>query len=242
VLRLRAPPTTPNGGSRQLVADLAPYAIILVLVLSTRLLPPLQDFLSGIRIGWSLQEIYRGTFQPLYHPGTLLLVGFLLGALATGRAGHAGPAALAATRRLAPVAVALVAMLAMARVLVHSGMIAVLAEEAARTGFAWPLLAPAIGVLDTFVTGSATASNILFTEFQLTTAAALSLPAIPMVAAQGFGAAVGNVIAPHNIIAGSATVGLKGREGDILALTAPACAAYAAAAGALLLVYAALTR
>ena len=33
-------------------------------------------------------------------------------------------------------------------------------------------------------------------------------------------------LAPHNIIAGSATVGLVGREGDILARTAAPCASY----------------
>ena len=128
-------------------------------------------------------------------------------------------------------ALALLAMLALSRVMVHSGMIDALAAAAARAGLLWPLAAPAVGVLGTFVTGSATASNILFSEFQVSTATALSLSPVAMLAAQGFGAAIGNVIAPHNIIAGSATVGLAAREGDILARTAPACALYALAGG-----------
>jgi lactate permease len=189
-------------------------------VLATRLVPPLQEYVTGISFGWTLHETFEGSFQPLYHPGTMLFLGFLLGGFATGRSAHLGPAARAAMLRLAPVALALVAMLAMSRLMVHAGMIEVLAGEAARTGGLWPLLAPAVGALGTFVTGSATASNVLFTEFQLTTASALSLPAIAMVAAQGFGAAIGNIIAPHNIIAGAAAVNLKGREGDILAMTA----------------------
>ena len=49
-----------------------------------------------------------------------------------------------------------------------------------------------------------------------------------------------NVIAPHNIIAGAAAVNLKGREGDILAMTASAFVIYVAAGGLVLLVYAAL--
>ena len=56
-----------------------------------------------------------------------------------------------------------------------------------------------------------------------------------MAAAQSFGAAIGNMVAPHNIIAGSATVGLIGREGDILARTARACIMCAAIGGVLIL-------
>ena len=51
---------------------------------------------------------------------------------------------------------------------------------------AWPVIAPVIGALGTFITGSATA----FTELQ----------------ARSFGAAMGYVIAPHNIPAGGGTV------------------------------------
>jgi lactate permease len=55
-----------------------------------------------------------------------------------------------------------------------------------------------------------------------------------MLAAQGYGAAIGNVVAPHNIIAGAAAVGLVAREGEILRATAPVCGLLAAVAGALL--------
>jgi lactate permease len=73
----------------------------------------------------------------------------------TGRAALVAPALVAAPRRLAPVAVALVVMLALARVMVHAGMIGTLAEAAVGAGRHWPLLAPLIGMLGTFVTGSA---------------------------------------------------------------------------------------
>jgi lactate permease len=127
-------------------------------------------------------------------------------------------------------------MLALSRLMLHARMIHELADGAREAGAAWPLLAPAIGVLGTFVTGSATASNILFTELQAAAASALALPLTTMVAAQGFGAAVGNIICPHNIIAGAATVGLSGREGAILSRTILACAAYTLAGGLLVLV------
>jgi MFS family permease len=92
------------------------------------------------------------------------------------------------------------------------------------------------------VTGSATASNILFSEFQVATAQSLGLPAITMLAAQTFGAAIGNIACPHNIIAGGATVGLQGEEGHALRATLPVCLIYAAAGGLLVLaVVAAIT-
>lgn len=223
----------PEGEGLGRLLDLVPYGVILGLVLATRLVPGVPSLLRSVEIGWSLAGSFKGMFQPLYHPGTILMLGLLLGALLTGKSRYLPGAALAAAVRLGPVSVALVAMLALSRVMLHSGMIHVLAGQAATTGAAWPLLAPAVGALGTFVTGSATASNILFTEFQAGTAAALSLPLLPMVAAQGFGAAVGNIICPHNIIAGGATVGLKGREGEVLAQTAGACAIYALAGGLL---------
>jgi lactate permease len=222
--------------ARGLLADLAPYLLILALVLATRLAPPLREAALAVELGWALPGGFSGSFAPLYHPGTLLLAGLVIGALATGRAATLGPALGAGLRRLAPVALALLFMLALSRTMVHSGMIEALAGAAAATGLFWPLLAPAIGVLGTFITGSATASNILFTDLQTGAAARLGLPPAALAAAQGFGAAIGNTVAPHNIIAGCATVGGTGREGEILARTLLACALYAAAGGGLALV------
>lgn len=50
-----------------------------------------------------------------------------------------------------------------------------------------------------------------------------------LVAAQGSGAAVGNIVCPHNVVAGAATVGLAGREGEVLRRTVGPCALYLAA-------------
>ncbi|KUF10336.1 L-lactate permease [Pseudoponticoccus marisrubri] len=218
-----------------LLRDLAPYMVILALVLLTRLVGPLQALLSGLSLDWQLAGRFSGAVQPLYHPGTMLALGLCLGALATGRAGLLGASLRAALARLVPVALALLVMLALSRLMVHAGMIATLANAAAGIGAAWPLVAPFVGVLGTFITGSATASNILFTELQLDTAARLGHPAAPLVAAQGFGAAIGNIIAPHNIIAGSATVGLTGREGEVLTRTVLPCLLYGLLGGAAIL-------
>jgi lactate permease len=237
ILQRRAGSLGKGGDWRSFARAGLPYGIILVLILVTRLLPALKEQLRSIEIAWTLSGAFSGTLQPLYHPGTMLMLGFLIGGLAQGRSmADLSQAAKAALRRLMPVSLALVSMLALSRVMLHTRMIHELAEAAAGAAGAWPLLAPAVGVLGTFVTGSATASNILFTEFQAATAAALGLPLATMLGAQGFGAAVGNIICPHNIIAGAATVGLNGREGEVLARTALACATYMAAGGILVLI------
>jgi lactate permease len=141
-----------------------------------------------------------------------------------------------ALRQLVPVTLALVAMLAISRVMVYAGMIDALAAAAAlAAGAAWPFFAPFVGVLGTFVTGSATASNILFTDFQQATAQRLDAPVLPLLGAQGFGAAVGNIVCPHNVIAAGATVRLAGREGDVLRRTAPVAVLYALLGGLLAL-------
>jgi lactate permease len=240
VLLLRRREEGQGVDARSLLADLAPYLAILALVLVSRLVPPLNEALRSVAVNWSYLGTFSGGFEPLYHPGTLLLLGLAAGAVLTGRAGLLCGALAAALRRLLPVALALVLMLMLSRLMVHAGMIATLAEAAALTGAAWPAVAPAVGVLGTFITGSATASNILFTEFQLSAASALSLPPLAMTAAQGMGSAIGNVIAPHNIIAGSATVGLSGREGDILRQTLLPGMLYTAGGGLLVLVFVSL--
>ena len=166
----------------------------------------------------------------------MLAAAFLAGAAlqrATPR--EVASAVREAAGRLAPVVVALAVMLGLARVLVHAGMVERLAEAAAASlGGAWPLAAPFVGALGTFVTGSATTSNILFTELQAGVAAGLGLSVPLVLGAQAFGAAVGNIVCPHNIVAGCATVGIAGREGAVMRRTLPTCLFYAGAGGLLL--------
>lgn len=231
-------PLETGATAGSLITAALPYLVLLALILGTRLIAPLREALQGIAWHWSLAEGFSGAVQPLYHPGTMLMLGFLIGGVLQGRPlSEITAAALRAARRLLAVVVALAAMLSLSRIMVHAGMITELAEAAAASmGAAWPLLVPLVGVLGSFVTGSATASNILLTDFQAAAGQALGLPVLQLVSGQGFGAAVGNIVCPHNVIAGAATVGLVGREGEVLRRTALACVCYAAAGGLLLFV------
>lgn len=212
---------------------LAPYAALVALVLASRAVPALAQALDAVTIEWQLGGGYHGRMRPLTHPGTLLMAALLAGAALQRLPLRSVTAALRqSARQLAPVSVALLAMLVLSRLMLHAGLIGTLEQAAAQgVGAAWPWVAPAVGALGSFVTGSATASNVLFTALQAQTATTLGLPAVAIVAAQGFGAAVGNIVCPHNIVAGAATVGLAGREGEVLRHTLIPCLLYLALGG-----------
>ena len=82
------------------------------------------------------------------------------------------------------------------------------------------VIAPFIGVLGAFVSGSATVSMTLFTNLQYETATALDLPAVLIIAMQCVGGAVGNMVCINNAVAACATIGTTGREGKLIKINA----------------------
>jgi len=90
---------------------------------------------------------------------------------------------------------------------------------AVNVGAVWPFFAPFIGALGAFIAGSNTVSNLMFALLQHGVATALGISAALVVALQAVGAAAGNMIAIHNVVAASATVGLLGQEGATLRRT-----------------------
>ena len=87
-----------------------------------------------------------------------------------------------------------------------------------------------------FLAGSNTVSNLMLSQYQYSVAQALGVSGATMVAAQSIGAAAGNMIAIHNVVAASATVGVMGREGQILRRTIIPTIYYVALVGALAMV------
>lgn len=84
----------------------------------------------------------------------------------------------------------------------------------------WPFVAPLLGELGSFITGSATVSTLTFAPIQANVAQQAGLNGQLIMALQVIGAAAGNMICVHNIVAASAVVGLSGKEGQILRRTA----------------------
>ena len=116
----------------------------------------------------------------------------------------------------------------MVRILINSGvngadlvsMPVMMAQAVANgVGGIYPFFAPAVGAMGAFIAGSNTVSNLMLAEFQFSVAETLGLSTAMMVALQAVGAAAGNMIAIHNVVAASATVGLLGREGTTIRKT-----------------------
>ena len=71
------------------------------------------------------------------------------------------------------------------------------------------------------MTSSSTSSNELFSDLQLTIARLKDLPEATIIAAQSAGGAIGNAIAPANVVLGASTAGISGQEGEIIRKTLP---------------------
>ncbi len=86
-----------------------------------------------------------------------------------------------------------------------------------------PFITPLLGAFGSFVTGSATVSNILFGAFFQSAAQSAGLQINKVLALQVIGAAIGNMIALTNIVAAQAATGISGKELDILKITIIPC-------------------
>ena len=111
-------------------------------------------------------------------------------------------------------------MMAMAITMQASGMVSELASAmAALAGQLFPIVAPFIGALGAFMTGSNTNANVLMGALQLEVAQRLGL-FIPLVLGlHNAGGALGSIFAPAKIMVGCSTVGLGGSESDVLRRT-----------------------
>ena len=90
------------------------------------------------------------------------------------------------------------------------------------TGDSWALLTSYIGGLGAFITGSNTVSDLLFANFQWDVAETLGYnywQSIYILAAQGVGGAMGNMICVHNVVSVCAVLGMIGHEGAIIRKT-----------------------
>lgn len=227
----------------------SPYIIVVVLLLLTRNIPSLKEFLNKTTALQFENILGTGISQSsdlLYSPGFLFIIAALLTIpLQRMKGAQVARAWRVAGAQIAGAAFALLCSVPMVRVFINSGadfnstgmdsMPIVLAEAAANAaGSAWPLFAPFAGALGAFVAGSNTVSNLMFSQFQFATGVNLGITSPEtVVAAQAVGGAAGNMVAVHNVVAASATVGLLGREGIILRKTALPMLVYSLGAGAL---------
>jgi lactate permease len=108
------------------------------------------------------------------------------------------------------------AMLALGFVTRYSGTDATLGLAFAQTGWIYPLFGTLLGWLGVALTGSDTASNVLFGGLQKVTAQQIGLSPVLMAAANSSGGVMGKMIDAQSIVVGGVATGQEGHEGDIL--------------------------
>ena len=210
------------------------YLLILVFVLlSGPLFPGINHFLKTHLVSRISLPIYpEGTyfsFGWISNAGLMLFLGTMIGGLIQGLSLKRLMVVLARTVvGLRKTVVTIVSLIALASVMNYSGMIMVIASAlAAATGTFYPLFAPLIGAVGTFVTGSDTSANILFAKLQANVASQLNY-ADPnwLVAANTTGATGGKMISPQSIAIATAACDMQGKDGDILRSALPYAVLY----------------
>jgi lactate permease len=147
--------------------------------------------------------------------------GILLSALLSGLLMRFSPLALIAEygRTIWKVRLSLVtiaAMLGLGTLTRYSGLDATMGLAFASTGFLFPLFGTMLGWLGVALTGSDTASNVLFGGLQKITAQQLGLSPVLMAAANSSGGVMGKMIDAQSIVVASTATNWFGQEGTIL--------------------------
>ena len=209
-----------------------PYLLLAIILVLTRTFEPLTILLKSINLKFSDilgEKGISGSFQLLYLPGgILILVSIITFFIHQMKIPQILNATKDSFKTILGAGFVLIFTVPLVRIMINSGIndnelssmpIAMASGVSNFMGEIYPFFAPSIGAIGAFLAGSNTVSNLMLSQFQFETANFLGISGILMVAAQSVGAAAGNMIAIHNVVAASATVGLLGREGATLRIT-----------------------
>jgi lactate permease len=230
-----APPDR-EGTAMPLRLALMPYLLLILVVTAAELWPWLHGFLNQVKIRIAFPEVQTGygwttpagtgrTISVFGHAGALLAYVSLAAYVFYRRAGHYSPGVAArivkrTVRSAVPSSIGIASMVGFAVAMDHSGMTYVLAGGLSRAAAGlYPLVAPFIGLLGAFMTGSNTNSNVVFAPLQQQAAALLHISALVILGAQTTGGSLGSMLAPAKVIVGCSTAGLSGQEGRVLKKT-----------------------
>jgi len=223
-----------KAGTRKLslVRAWIPYLFVgLILVLTRLEALPFRDILQSVSIGWSniLGTEISEHLEPLYLPGFVFVLVVILTAfvhkmtveqvkLSFSRSGKA----------VIGTAITLFTAVPMVRIFINSGTngsglesmpIELANTVSALMGSGWPIMAPLIGALGSFISGSATFSNMMFALFQGSVADQIAADPRLILSLQVMGSNAGNMICVLNVVAAASVVGLVGKEGAIIRMT-----------------------
>lgn len=143
-------------------------------------------------------------------------------------------------------AVTIVCLISLASVMNHTGMTSSIALGlVALTGSIYPLFAPLVGGIGTFVTGSDTSSNILFGRLQSHAGLTLGLDSPHtffglegsgdswLVASNTTGATGGKMVSPQSIAIATGACDISGKDSEIMKRVIPYALIYVLTGGLL---------
>ena len=209
---------------------LLPYFFLALIIFISR-----ADFfpVKAWLINFSQFSLYQiwGTdidysFRPLYSLGVLLfLSGGLLALFLRQSLNQIKTACRDAFIKVKSALLVLITCLIFVQIFIYSGenlnnfqsLPMVLANAAVNvSGMFWPIFAPLVGVLGSFIAGSTTVSNLWFGNFQANSALILGADPKLFLSLQSIGAALGNMLAIHNIVVALAVAGAITKTGLII--------------------------
>ena len=208
-----------------------PYVLVAVILVLTRVSDEAKAFVKSWVIPFKdiLGEGLGYSITPLYLPGGILVFVVLITYFLHGmKVKEIGAAVSESSKVMIGAGFVLIFTIPLVRILINSGVnesgfdsmpVAMATFVASSVGDIYPLFAPMVGALGAFIAGSNTVSNMMLAQYQFGVADALGISTAFMVALQAVGAAAGNMIAIHNVVAASATVGLLDQEGETLRRT-----------------------
>ncbi|KIL43138.1 L-lactate permease, partial [Jeotgalibacillus campisalis] len=209
-----------------------PYLLVAVFLVLTRIdVLPLKDWLRSVRVGWGsiLGTEISTFFEPFYLPGTIFFVVIVITIFLHKMSGsRVKETFMVSAKTMAGSIIALGAAVPMVRIFINSGVnqaellsmpMELAVTVSATVGEQWPLVAPVIGALGSFISGSATFSNMMFSLFQFSIADQIGADPKVILALQVLGANAGNMICVLNVVAAASVVNLVGKEGTIIRMT-----------------------
>jgi lactate permease len=156
-------------------------------------------------------------FTYLSFTGTGMLIAAIISGLLAGFSPVRMVAEYGRTIRLCAISlITISAMLAIGTLTRLSGIDATLGLAFAATGVLYPFFGTLLGWLGVALTGSDTASNILFGNLQKITSEQLGISSVLMAAANSSGGVMGKMIDAQSIVVASTATNWYGHEGTIL--------------------------
>lgn len=200
----------------------SPFILIFILLLATsKIVPVINNALGSIKTSVQIYQGQGGTptvFTWLTSPAVLiLLAGIIGGKIQQASFKEIFVVLVDSIKQMSKTVVTIASIVAAAMIMKYSGMsnqIAVILV--AVTGSFYPAVAPFIGSIAGFVTGSGTSSNVLFGELQLQTAKSLTLDPTWICSANSAGANIGKMISPQSIAIALAAINKPGEEGKLM--------------------------